>query len=108
MNSRFTKSIVEGVWKGIGREKGVGVIYPCVVIKEADEEENANGEMRGPGLDSHELWKGKKVVLSINRFERKKQVDLAIKAFAGVHNEMRRSVRLVVAGKRCGSVLRHP
>ena len=107
MNSRFTKSIVEGVWKGIGGEKGVGVVYPCVAIKETDETENVNGEIQGPALNPHELWKGKKVVLSINRFERKKDVDLAIKALAGMDTELRKGVRLVIAGKRCQYVL-HP
>lgn len=105
VNSRFTKSIVEGVWKGIGGEKGVGVVYPCVDIKQADEKENANGERKGPAHDSRELWRGKKVVLSINRFERKKNVVLAIKALAGMDTELRKVVRLVIAGKGCRYVL---
>ena len=99
VNSEFTKSIVEGVWKGIGGDKGVGVVYPCVNIKEVDEEENANGEIRGHNF--HELWRGKKVVLSINRFERKKNIDLAVKALAGMGSESRKGVRLVIAGECC-------
>ncbi|KAI4205795.1 MAG: hypothetical protein LQ346_001374, partial [Caloplaca aetnensis] len=41
---------------------------------------------------------GKKVVLSINRFERKKNVALALRAFHGLSKEERRDVRLVLAG----------
>ncbi|KAL8833553.1 MAG: hypothetical protein Q9170_004208 [Blastenia crenularia] len=42
--------------------------------------------------------RGKKVVLSINRFERKKNIGLAIRAFQGLKEEGRRGVRLVLAG----------
>ncbi|KAI4140170.1 MAG: hypothetical protein L6R39_005916 [Caloplaca ligustica] len=44
------------------------------------------------------MWKGKKVVLSINRFERKKNIGLALRAFHGLTEEERRDVRLVLAG----------
>ncbi|KAL8941602.1 MAG: hypothetical protein Q9216_002153, partial [Gyalolechia sp. 2 TL-2023] len=67
--------------------RGIGVVYPCVDTKGRDKEEKGG-----------ELWKGKKVVLSINRFERKKNVGLAVKAFHGLKEEDRRDVRLVLAG----------
>ncbi|KAL8906514.1 MAG: hypothetical protein Q9207_002000, partial [Kuettlingeria erythrocarpa] len=41
---------------------------------------------------------GKRVVLSINRFERKKNIALALRAFHGLGEEERRGVRLVLAG----------
>jgi alpha-1,3/alpha-1,6-mannosyltransferase len=44
------------------------------------------------------LWPGKKVLLSINRFEKKKDVALAIRAYAGLSLEERRHARLVIAG----------
>lgn len=89
VNSEFTKGVVEEVWPGLGRERGVGVVYPCVDTKESTERPTEAGNT---------LWKGKKVLLSINRFERKKGVGLAVKAFAGLTAEERRGVRLVIAG----------
>lgn len=99
VNSQFTKGVVGRVWKGIGGNRGVGIVYPCVHVQDTEERDKAtekdwrNGSFRG----SDELWKGKKVLLSINRFERKKDVGLAIKAFAGLQD--RKDVRLVLAGK---------
>lgn len=89
VNSEFTKGVVQEVWPGLGRERGVGVVYPCVDTKESTERPTEVGNT---------LWKGKKVLLSINRFERKKGVGLAVKAFAGLTAEKRRGVRLVIAG----------
>jgi alpha-1,3/alpha-1,6-mannosyltransferase len=89
VNSGFTKGVVEEVWPGVGRERGVGVVYPCVNTKE----ESVRGAEAGTPL-----WKDKKELLSINRFERKKDVGLAIKAFAGLTSEERQDVRLVIAG----------
>ncbi|KAF6228959.1 hypothetical protein HO133_007071 [Letharia lupina] len=88
VNSGFTKGVVESIWEGLGGERGVGVIYPCVDTK-------GNEKVEG---DSKPLWKDKKVLLSINRFERKKDVGLAIKAFAGLEPQDREGVRLVIAG----------
>ncbi|MCJ1456840.1 Alpha-1,3-mannosyltransferase-like protein [Mycoblastus sanguinarius] len=89
VNSGFTKGVVEDVWKGLGGERGVGVVYPCVDTKKST---MPNAETAG------DLWRDKKVLLSINRFERKKDVGLAIKAFAGLKSKDRVGVRLVIAG----------
>ncbi|KAA6407791.1 MAG: glycosyltransferase family 4 [Lasallia pustulata] len=73
------------------------VVYPCV-------DTGGGGEGGGGDEDKEEegrggvLWRGKKVVLSINRFERKKDVGLAVRAFAGLGGEGREGVRLVIAG----------
>ncbi|KAL8964031.1 MAG: hypothetical protein Q9197_007026, partial [Variospora fuerteventurae] len=50
------------------------------------------------GKGGSSLWKGKKVVLSINRFERKKDIGLALRAFHGLAQQERQHVRLVLAG----------
>lgn len=94
VNSGFTKGVVEGVWPRLGGEKGVGVVYPCVDTR------NITASIGDPAgtAGSEELWKGKKVLLSINRFEQKKNVDLALKAFAGIKPKDRKGVRLVLAG----------
>ncbi|KAI7350268.1 hypothetical protein KC336_g22600, partial [Hortaea werneckii] len=44
------------------------------------------------------LWPDRKVLLSINRFERKKNLDLAINAYAGLSPEERSQSLLVIAG----------
>ena len=88
VNSGFTKGVVEGIWEGLGGGRGVGVVYPCVDTKGDNKVED----------DSKPLWKDKKLLLSINRFERKKDVGLAIKAFAGLEPKDREAVRLVIAG----------
>ncbi len=94
VNSRFTKSVVRQVWKGLGGAKGVGIVYPCV--------DTGNHENQLVGDDKREqIWKEKEVVLSINRFERKKNIELAIKAYAGLTISDRENSRLVIAGLSC-------
>lgn len=90
VNSRFTGSMVRRVFGDLGVGE-VGVVYPCVGT------DASNGEEK-EGAGREEMWKGKKVILSINRFEEKKDVGLAIRAFAGLSEEVRRGARLVVAG----------
>lgn len=92
VNSRFTAGVVRRVWPRLGRGSGVGVVYPCVDTRVRGGVDGVEGKGKG-------VWKGKKVVLSINRFERKKDVGLAIRAFAGLGEMGRRGVRLVVAGE---------
>lgn len=93
VNSRFTRGVVEGVWPDLGAGgRGVGVVYPCVNTKVG------TGGAKGEGDAKGEMWRGKKVVLSINRFERKKNIALALRAFHGLEEEERRDVRLVLAG----------
>ncbi|KAL6719418.1 Alpha-1,3-mannosyltransferase-like protein [Lecanora helva] len=89
VNSGFTKGVAEQIWPGLGGERGVGVVYPCVNTSEALDGVKDEGET---------MWKNKKVLLSINRFERKKNVGLAVKAFAGLDPGQRQGVRLVIAG----------
>ena len=98
VNSQFTKKVVEGVWNGVGGERGVAVVYPCVHIPDPTPEEDQE-IINEAGRGSGDLWQGKKVLLSINRFERKKDIGLAIKAFANLKAEERHGVRLVLAGK---------
>ncbi|KAI1139518.1 glycosyltransferase family 4 protein [Hypoxylon sp. FL0543] len=88
VNSNFTKSVVSRTWPELARRKDLKVVYPCVDTK--TKEKKSDGD--------RPLWKGKKFLLSINRFERKKDIALAIKAFAGLSKEARKGVRLVVAG----------
>ena len=98
VNSGFTKGVVEGLWPFLAKkEREVKVVYPCVDTTESkaatDDDTASNG-------NDKKMWKDKTVILSINRFEPKKNIGLAIKAFAGLHKADRKGVRLVLAGKR--------
>lgn len=86
VNSNFTKTIFAAAFPSLSYRKP-GVVYPCV-----DTQAKASVEEIKP------LWDNKKVLLSINRFEKKKDVALAVKAFAGLSAQERKNVRLVIAG----------
>lgn len=89
VNSKFTRGIFAKAFPGL-KHRNPGVVYPCVDI------DAATG---ASSKDKKAIWHGKKVFLSINRFERKKDVGLAIKAFAGLDARLRKQARLVVAGE---------
>jgi len=91
VNSRFTKGIFGDAFPGL-KHRQPGVVYPCV---------SSTAELKG--ISKEPIWPDKKVLLSINRFERKKDVGLAIKAFAGLPTEIRKQARLVIAGIRCST-----
>lgn len=86
VNSNFTKGVFAEAFPSLKHRKP-GVVYPCVDTNSADHVEQVKP-----------LWENKKVMLSINRFEKKKDVALAIKAFAGLTLEERKNTRLVIAG----------
>ncbi|EHK48855.1 glycosyltransferase family 4 protein [Trichoderma atroviride IMI 206040] len=87
VNSEFTKGIVARTWPRLKEKVDTKVVYPCV---DTTVDSSANDEASLSGSP--------KVILSINRFERKKNIGLAVKAFAAIPEEDRRWVRLVLAG----------
>lgn len=89
VNSEFTKSVVAKTWPRLSKATNMRVVYPCVDIGGKEKELRKNAE---------KVLDGEKVILSINRFERKKDIDLAIRAFAAVPEKQRKNVRLVIAG----------
>ncbi|KAJ9130397.1 Glycosyltransferase family 4 protein [Pleurostoma richardsiae] len=93
VNSRFTKGIVTKTWPKLVGSRDLKVVYPCVDTRPKKNDGNT-GEEEGPPL----VWRDMKIILSINRFERKKDIALAIKAYAGLPKEKRQGVRLVIAG----------
>lgn len=86
VNSKFTRGVVGRTWPSLVLERELEVVYPCIDVRPPKGEENR--------VD----WKEGEIVLSINRFERKKDIALAIKAFAGLSEEQRKGVKLVIAG----------
>lgn len=89
VNSRFTRGVVGRTWPALVRGRELKVVYPCIDTRPPKEE----------GGDGGLVWKDGDIILSLNRFERKKDVALAIKAYAGLPREKRKGVKLVVAGK---------
>lgn len=88
VNSAFTRSVVNSLFKGLG---DLRVVYPCVDTEAAEEGKEDGQETP--------LWGGMKILLSINRFERKKDVGLAIRAYHGLMPQERKNSRLVLAGE---------
>ncbi|KAF2467654.1 mannosyltransferase [Lindgomyces ingoldianus] len=86
VNSKFTKSVFGEAFPSL-KHREPGVVYPCVDTTSRDKIE-----------EIQPLWSNKKVLLSINRFEKKKDVALAVKAYAGLSPTERRNTRLVIAG----------
>ncbi|KAF2009996.1 glycosyltransferase family 4 protein [Aaosphaeria arxii CBS 175.79] len=86
VNSKFTKGIFRSAFPSL-KHREPGVVYPCVDINTGDATDKVLP-----------VWKNKKVVLSINRFEKKKDVALAIKAYAGLTHAERNDTRLAIAG----------
>ena len=90
VNSKFTRGVFAKAFPRLsGRTPAV--VYPCVKTKGEQPEKSPQPR----------IWGGQKVILSINRFERKKGIELAINAFAGMAGQDRQA-RLVVAGMQAG------
>ncbi|CAE7473227.1 ALG2 [Symbiodinium natans] len=93
VNSRFTAGVFAGAFPLLSR---VGVIpdvlYPPLDLQSQDDAASKAADT----LDV--LADGEQLLLSINRFERKKNVGLAIRTLARLPEGTRRKTRLVLAG----------
>ncbi|KAH7217914.1 hypothetical protein DER44DRAFT_755147 [Fusarium oxysporum] len=90
VNSGFTKGVVNNTWPNLKKRTETKVVYPCVDTEVKEKED--------VGSDGDVPFKGEKIILSINRFERKKDIGLAIKAFAAIPEAERKGCRLILAG----------
>lgn len=90
VNSEFTKGVVARTWPRLKEKVDTKVVYPCVDTTVKQDGASAEGDAFGNG--------DYKIILSINRFERKKDIGLAVKAFAAISEEQRKGLRLVLAG----------
>ncbi|KAF7718497.1 Alpha-1,3/1,6-mannosyltransferase alg-2-like protein [Penicillium ucsense] len=88
-NSNFSRGVVHDVF-GTDKLGDVQVVYPCV--------DTTTKTDRNVKEEVDVLWGGRKLLLSINRFERKKDMGLAIRAYNGLRPEKRAGTRLIVAG----------
>ncbi|KKA28725.1 hypothetical protein TD95_004822 [Thielaviopsis punctulata] len=93
VNSLFTKTMVEKTMPALAA-RDLRVVYPAI-------ETPADKAPHTPGTaiaDTDMKWIDDGIILSINRFERKKDIDLAIKAYAAIPAADRAATRLVIAG----------
>lgn len=93
VNSNFTKSVVYNTFKSL-KNQSLNVIYPCVSTDQKD---------FSPSTDSLNLVKSllsdNTYFLSINRFEKKKNIQLAIESFAKyIDNTKDLKQSLVISG----------
>lgn len=95
VNSGFTKGMVEKVFPELAREKDLQIVHPCVDV---------NPKKPETSDDAVPVWHDRNILLSINRFEKKKDIGLAIKAYAGLGKHGRQGVRLVLAGRSCFAI----
>lgn len=118
VNSNFTKNIVAKTWPELQQHVTTQVVYPCVKTPapeptnqndddndtddtdDTDTDADAVPAPAAPAAPARPpfLADSDPVILSINRFERKKDIGLAIKAFAAIPTIARKNVRLVAAG----------
>ncbi|CCK70862.1 GDP-Man:Man(1)GlcNAc(2)-PP-dolichol alpha-1,3-mannosyltransferase KNAG_0F01940 [Huiozyma naganishii CBS 8797] len=90
VNSNFTKSIYRRTFKWI--KDSPNVIYPCVNLA-APSIESIDVD-----LLSHIMGDSEEFYLSINRYERKKNIELAIQGFALSEESTNNSCKLIVCG----------
>jgi len=86
VNSKFTRSVFKQTFPSV-RSRDLRVVYPCV-------QTTNNGAVNGESA----LWADKKILLSINRYEGKKNIALAVRAFAGLGSQETDKAKLIIAG----------
>lgn len=90
VNSTFTKSIFHQTFTHLPCDPGV--IYPCIDAHQNDLDNSA------AETELSEFLNGNQYFLSINRFERLKNVELAVKAYAELKSKTKTTTKLVIAG----------
>ena len=125
VNSNFTKKIFYATFTGLGKSK-VQVLYPSLntdvfdtlMTQAVDTAKEENDEYNNQ-LELNKSKNKKFIFLSINRYERKKDLKLAIKALASLRDKLKEnqsdkelwnSCHLILAGgydKRLGENINH-
>ncbi|ODQ68489.1 putative asparagine-linked glycosylation protein [Nadsonia fulvescens var. elongata DSM 6958] len=90
VNSKYTRTIFHETFKRIMTVQDPEVVYPCVDV---------NTDQKPVDTRITQLFGSYKVILSINRFERTKNIDLALESFSLLKNESNFSeLKLVISG----------
>lgn len=96
-NSDFSRDVAKRVFGN--RLADIGVVHPCVKTGADPISQNCIWDSQTDVSGRKGLWGEKKLLLSINRFERKKNIALALRAYDALGEERRKNTRLVIAGK---------
>lgn len=93
VNSTFTRSIFHETFTHLNAVDP-SIIYPCIDANQPDEDNSSAEE------ELNEFLKGSDYFLSINRFERLKNIELAVKAYATFlkNIESGKTPKLIIAG----------
>lgn len=92
VNSEFTKSVYDETFPLLKTTKVPGIIYPCVNLKK-EEISNETNKIIDELINSNEFF------LSINRFEKKKEIELAIKSFDLFLKDTKNiNIKLIITG----------
>ncbi|TMS40113.1 hypothetical protein L596_006535 [Steinernema carpocapsae] len=93
VNSRFTASVVKNTFRRL-KDRHLTILYPCLNTQTFDESRPVNLEFLNGNAKS--------VYLSVNRYERKKNVGLALEAYALLKSRLSEekfaSTFMVIAG----------
>ncbi|KAK3949303.1 hypothetical protein QBC32DRAFT_400316 [Pseudoneurospora amorphoporcata] len=96
VNSSFTKGIVSRTWPSLASKRSLEVVHPCIDVRSTS---SSSSSSSSADKDEGVLpWTKNGIILSINRFERKKDIALAIKAFASLSPSQRGKAKLIIAG----------
>jgi alpha-1,3/alpha-1,6-mannosyltransferase len=90
VNSEFTKSIVTQTWPTLAAKTHLHVVHPCIDTTPLVTTATTT-------IEPHPR-KPHGILLSINRFERKKNLSLALHAFAALPPSRRKRAKLLLAG----------
>ena len=99
VNSKFTASIFRQTFKRLGHIKP-HVLYPAINFAQYKLEGNTEGQKKKK-TNKDKALEDQVVFLSLNRYERKKNINLAIKAFAELKQSRPRQfpkLKLIIAG----------
>lgn len=92
VNSGFTKSVYNDTFPYLREIKEPGIVYPCVDLTKLTIDETTETTYTN-------MLQNNKYFLSINRFEAKKNIDLAIDAYAQfLKTSKNKGVKLVITG----------
>lgn len=93
VNSLFTAGVFAEAFPTLNKSKVVPqVLYPPLNLEEQDKNAASAEEL------TDVIRADEQLLLSINRFERKKNIGLAIRTFAALPKELQQKARLVLAG----------
>lgn len=95
VNSNFTKSIVTQTWPALARKTHLHVVHPCI---DTTPFTSSTSPTTKTTIEPLPFAKTHTLLLSINRFERKKALSLALQAYALLPPDRRAHTKLLLAG----------